>query len=213
MSNEQKRVETNQNRQEEGEIPTMTKETNGEPATAIAFGFLSGPMLPNQIQTDSLVPVFLPNFSVGECDCSDGCGKKTDPMLLLRVQAFLFILTGARGRKIRAIVKGGARCEAKQRAVYSDPALVPAKELIRSPEDPTPTSMHMGVTRVDHGTAFPGAALDLQIQEQAQDGSWQRIPNAIVLKYARLSGLFTGIGSYSWGVHFDCRAGFAMWSR
>lgn len=150
--------------------------------------------------------VELPNFHETELDCSDGCGKKTDPMLAIALQAFIGILARDRGRPVRVIVKGGARCEKNQRRIYQTE--VPPAQRIK-PTDPTPTSYHLGADRRDI-PGKPGAAVDCRFEEKTND-TWSRVPNPIVMKLAKLSGLFGGIGNYSWGVHLDCRLGLSMW--
>jgi len=135
----------------------------------------------------------LPNFSEIEADCSCGCGKKTSPTLMVKVQALLFRVTQKTGRKVRAIVTSGARCERQNTKVYGG----------------TPTnSYHMGSKKKDLGSAFNGAAIDVVIQFQEEDGTWQAFDKEFIAHEALNMGIFGGIGYKIYGyshnfVHLD----------
>lgn len=170
------------------------------------LGQADPPAGPTPAQPNPRLLVNLPNFHATELDCSCGCGKKTDAGLAIAAQAFIGILSRSRKRAVRVIVTGGARCEANHRRIYQTE--VPAAQRI-GPNDPTPPSYHLGADRRDV-PGQPGAAIDCKFEEKFGD-TWSRIPNPIVVRLAKLSGLFGGIGNYPWGVHLDQRPGLAMW--
>lgn len=142
-------------------------------------------MRPNR----KLIPV--ENFHPDEFKCRDGCGKDTHPVLILCVQAFIYILTVKRGRLIRCIVSGPARCDARNIVTYKG----------RNPD-----TYHKGLLKIDEGLDSFGAAVDCVFQEWL--GRWVTIPKAEVAREAIVSLLFGGVGwqkypeAYTF-VHFD----------
>jgi hypothetical protein len=138
--------------------------------------------------------VALENYREDEALCRCGCGKDTAASLMIRCQAFIWILERIRGKQIQHRITGPARCEEHQRKVYG----------ITDEDKPTPGSYHMGPDRKD-GPGIPGHALDGNFWELNGD-KWVRIPVKIVARLAKLAGLFGGVGWKAYGgefIHLD----------
>lgn len=136
----------------------------------------------------------LRNFHETEANCQCGCGKPTDPELMVRVQAFIYYLERTLQQPVRCLITGPARCDAQNRRVY---------------EGNNPDTYHKGIERIDQGSAFPGAAVDVVMQVLPPgSGVWKSIPKEDVAGYAQESKLFGGVGWRVYGglfnfVHLD----------
>jgi len=142
-------------------------------------------MRPNR----QIVP--LRNFSPEEFICTCGrCGKSTDPELMVKVQAFIYILERQFNAPIRCFVTGPARCESKNLELYGK----------FSP------SYHMGINRgLTHDTH--GAAVDCVFQVFIRD-AWADVSKHAAAQHAIESKLFGGVGWKIYGseskfVHLD----------
>lgn len=130
--------------------------------------------------------VRLRNFSEFEADCKCGCGLPTSPELLLRIQAFIYILERHYDCPVRCIITGGARCIKHNTAEYKGV--------------PTP-SYHCGISK-GAKKDWEGAAVDMVMEIQPRK-DWARITKAELAKQAIDSKLFGGIGWKKYGS--DCR--------
>jgi len=136
--------------------------------------------------------VSLKNFHSTEADCKCGCGKRTAPELMLRLQAFIFILERIYGSPVRCIISGPARCARWNAEVYG------GKD--------TP-SYHMGMSRGKAKGKEDGAAVDVVVELHLQN-AWARISKSELAKLAIESKLFGGVGWKIYGpaqsfVHLD----------
>lgn len=138
--------------------------------------------------------VELSNFSSTEGECSCGCHKRIADELMIRNQAFVYILSAKFGCLIRCRITGGARCLKKQKAVYDGKGITP-----------TPTSYHTGKNRDGVGDSY---AYDAEY-DKYENNQWVTIPREVVAYVAKESKLFGGVihklyvGDSSDFVHFD----------
>lgn len=137
----------------------------------------------------TMVP--LRNFIDSEHDCRCGCGFKTDPELLLKLQAFIYILERIYGCSVRCFISGPARCVKHNTAEYKGKFT---------------ESYHCGINRGRKPSEY-GAALDI-IAEICPRGDWARISKDALAKHAIESKLFGGVGWKIYGpampfVHVD----------
>lgn len=136
----------------------------------------------------------LRNFSPDEFICTCGhCGKSTDPELMVRLQAFIYILERHYNAPVRCHVTGPARCESKNLQIYGK-----FKE-----------SYHMGKHRGLQPDTH-GAAVDCIFQVFTLD-SWADITKHTAARLAVESKLFGGVGWKIYGpeskfVHLDLGA-------
>lgn len=121
--------------------------------------------------------VDLPNFHEIEANCTCGCGKRTDPNLMIRLQAFIFYLEAVYKSRVRCNITGPARCVKRQAEVYG----VEGKE-----------SYHLGMSRKGKPGEL-GAALDIICDYTDKHGSRVTIPKAELAKHAIASKLFGGV--------------------
>jgi uncharacterized protein YcbK (DUF882 family) len=119
----------------------------------------------------------LKNFHETEDFCRDGCGKQTHPELMLRLQAFLFIIERIYNAPVRCHLTGPARCDKRNAEVYG------GKEV---------ESYHRGMSR-GKIKGEPGAAVDVIVEVYLQN-SWARISKAKLAELAIESKLFGGVG-------------------
>lgn len=135
--------------------------------------------------------VHLKNFHETEADCRCGCGKKTNPELMLRLQAFLLILEREFNTSTRCVISGPARCDRRNAEVYG------GKEV---------ESYHRGLHR-GKVKGEEGAAVDVVVEVFIQN-TWVRISKARLAELAIESKLFGGVGWKIYGptqsfVHLD----------
>ena len=138
-----------------------------------------------------LMQVPLKNFHRTEADCRCGCGKKTAPELLLRLQAFLFIVEREYGVPVRCIISGSARCDKRNAEVYG------GKDV---------PSYHRGMSR-GKARGEVGAAVDVVV-EVFLEREWARVSKQHLAELAIESKLFGGVGWKIYGptssfVHLD----------
>lgn len=137
-----------------------------------------------QTQKPDRRSVLLRNYSASEGSCECGCGMVVENEMMLRLQAFVFILERIHGCPVKHIITSGARCASHNASVGG------AKE-----------SQHLSGKAVD-GTfhRFIG-------------GQWEQLDNGAVANFARESELFGGVGFLEYHrkgknlVHLDCREG------
>lgn len=142
------------------------------------------------MQPHATVP--LKNFHTTEADCKCGCGKRTAPELMLRLQAFIFIVERIYDTTARCIISGPARCSKRNAEVYG------GKDV---------PSYHRGISRGKAKGKEDGAAVDVIIEVYLQN-AWARISKSEVAKLAIESKLFGGVGWKIYGpaqsfVHLD----------
>lgn len=143
-------------------------------------------MRPNR----QIVP--LRNFNPNEFICNCGkCNKSIDPELMVRLQAFIYVLEREFDCPVKCIISGPARCEDQNRLVYGG-RFQP--------------SYHMGMSRGSKVDTH-GAAVDVTMSAYIRD-SWTQIAKDRVAKLAIESKLFGGVGWKIYGpeskfVHFD----------
>jgi hypothetical protein len=140
-----------------------------------------------------MIPMTVPlkNFHAAEASCTCGCGKTTSPELMLKLQAFIYILERIYGGRVRCNITGPARCTAKQEEVYNKPDV---------------PSYHLGIKR-KHFKGEPGAAVDVICDYETKTGR-RTIPKAELAKHAIESRLFGGVvhklyGSEARFLHLD----------
>lgn len=127
----------------------------------------------------------LRNFNHREpvCKCGE-CGKGTDPELMVRVQAFIYILEAIYDAGVRCFITGPARCIPHHINVYRAMGVNDFRE-----------SYHMGENRGrNRPTDDPeGKAVDC-VFEFYRNSTWNTIDKAIIAKHAIDSKLFGGVG-------------------
>ena len=121
--------------------------------------------------------VELRNFHAAEADCTCRCGKGTEPELMIRLQAFIYILERIYCGRVRCNITGPARCDRKQEEVYDGKPGVP--------------SYHLGRKRT-HIKGEPGAAVDVIFDYESRTGR-VTIPKATLAQHAIESKLFGGV--------------------
>jgi uncharacterized protein YcbK (DUF882 family) len=127
----------------------------------------------------------LPNFlNPDETKCKDGCGLDVGFEILIRIQAFIFILARKFNGSVSCQVNSGARCLKHNRD-----------------EGSADTSQHLKLTAIDC------------IFFLKKNGKRTQIDNIQVATTAVESKLFTGVGYLRYVksgdnlVHLDCRTG------
>lgn len=136
--------------------------------------------------------VTLKNFSTHEADCQCGCGKITSPELMLRLQAFLYILERIYVCPLRCLITGGARCNAHQKDIYGGKKV---------------ESYHCGIHR-GRQVDPEGLAVDVVVEINPIGDGWARVSKHTLAKLAVESKLFGGVGWQVYGpatqfVHLD----------
>jgi hypothetical protein len=134
----------------------------------------------------------LRNFHTTEADCKCGCGKRTAPELMLRLQAFLYILERIYDVPLRCHITGPARCNKRNAELYG------GKDV---------PSYHRGMSRGNAKNKEDGAAVDVIVELQLQK-AWARISKSELAKLAIESKLFGGVGWKIYGpaqsfIHLD----------
>jgi uncharacterized protein YcbK (DUF882 family) len=133
----------------------------------------------------------LKNFHSEEADCSCGCGKITTPALMIRLQAFIYLLERIYDCQVRCHITGGARCVKHNTELY---------------EGKVTPSYHLGMARGKLKDEY-GAAVDI-VMEICPRSDWARISKDKLAEHAIESGLFGGVGWKIYGpatrfVHLD----------
>ena len=134
-------------------------------------------MRPNR----QIVP--LRNFNPNEFLCKCGrCNKSTDPELMVRLQAFLYIVEAEHNAPVRCFITSPARCEEHNARIYGGEFR---------------QSYHMGINRGLKPDTH-GAAVDVIIEVLIAD-KWLRIEKERAAELAIKSNLFGGVGWQIYG--------------
>lgn len=126
----------------------------------------------------------LKNYSESEGACRCGCGAIVADDLMIRLQAFVFLLERETGCSVKHQTTSGSRCRADNARVGG-----------------ASDSRHL------HNDAMDGTF------HEFRGGQWRQIPNREVAHLAIRCGLFTGVGFLKYEktgencVHLDCRPG------
>ena len=122
--------------------------------------------------------VVLENFAFDEGQCSCGkCKKQVCDELMVRLQAFRYILKAKFKCEVMMVISGGARCLDKQAEVYHHAV-------------PLQTSYHTGPNRDGIGDS---AAADIKVFQVLPRGEAIKVPRAVLAFAAKQSGLFGGV--------------------
>jgi uncharacterized protein YcbK (DUF882 family) len=119
----------------------------------------------------------LHNFHALEGNCKCGCGMEVDPQLMLKLQAFIYILERTLNTEIQCIITSGARCIKHNTKTYNG---------IKT------SSFHCGIKRGDTPEMY-GAAVDCVFKAKQGD-EFVVLPKDAIAEYAITSGLFGGVG-------------------
>ena len=135
-------------------------------------------MRPNR----QIVP--LRNFNPDEFLCKCGrCNKSTDPELMVRLQAFIYIVEREFKAPVRCWIDGPARCIPHNINVYKRLGVTEYRE-----------SYHVGMSRGRGGIEDQcGAAVDVRIEIHTGK-DWVRIAKERIAELAIESKLFGGVG-------------------